>query len=114
MFYLANVQTSSGKLQPSNIPNRFVEFLGFEAKEVKGEPILMWDAPEAEHKNIWSLTRDQRAAVLESREILKKNQKKEKQAQHDEELRRRGSVQMDVNRTSVFVAKIHVGKSIDV
>eukprot|EP00434_Breviolum_minutum_P034644 symbB.v1.2.030669.t1/scaffold3433.1/size56802/3 len=55
---------------------------------VKGEPILMWDAPEAEHKNIWSLTRDQRAAVLESREILKKNQKKEKQAQHDKLLRR--------------------------
>ena len=59
---------------------------------MKGEPILMWDAPEAEHKNIWSLTRDQRAAVLESREILKKNQKKEKQAQHDKLLRQKGAV----------------------
>ena len=74
---------------------------------MKGEPILMWDAPEAEHKNIWSLTRDQRAAVLESREILKKNQKKEKQAQHDKLLRLWGLfVKMDGSknfRTFVFL-----------
>lgn len=55
---------------------------------VKGEPILMWDAPEAEHKNVWSLPRDERAAVFESREILAMNQKKQKDEQEEKELRK--------------------------
>ena len=61
--------------------------------QVKGEPILMWDAPEAEHKNVWSLPRDQRAAVFETREILAVNQKKQKDEQEQKELRTGNMIQ---------------------
>lgn len=56
------------------------------SRSASGQPILMWDEPEAQHQNVWSLPRGQRAAVFDCREVLRRNQKKEKQAQKDEQL----------------------------
>ncbi|CAJ1337661.1 unnamed protein product [Effrenium voratum] len=53
----------------------------------RGEPILMWDEPEAMSKNIWSLPESERSAVLETREVLRVNMAKQKRAQHDELVR---------------------------
>mmetsp|Transcript_31519 Transcript_31519/g.59180 ORF Transcript_31519/g.59180 Transcript_31519/m.59180 type:complete len:258 (-) Transcript_31519:117-890(-) len=53
-----------------------------------GDPILMWDAPEATNKNIWSLPQKERSAVLEAREVLRLNVLREKEAKHDSRMRK--------------------------
>ncbi|CAE7625893.1 CPK2 [Symbiodinium microadriaticum] len=53
-----------------------------------GQPILMWDDPEARNKNVWDLPQHERNAVLEAREVLRLNAYKEKQATHDAMMRK--------------------------